>query len=366
MRNLATEGNGLMSELDQEKAEAFAGTMMGILNGGMLSLMTSIGHETGLFDAMADLPPSTSEEIAHAAGLNERYVREWLAAMVTGQIVEHAPAEGTHLLPPEHALFLTRASGPDNMAVFARLIPALSEVYNGIVHSFRDGGGVPYDQHNTTLTCFAGYTAQVFDQSLISKVIPLMPEVESALKDGIEVLEIGCGTGHSTNVMAAAFPDSRFTGYDFREVALEQARAEAQSKGLGNVDFRKQDLVDMADVDAFDLVTAFDVIHDQAQPRQVLRHIVTALRPGGTYLMVDIKAATDVQDNMQHPMAPFLYTSSTMHCLTVSLAQGGEGLGAMWGEQKAIELLGEAGFEDITVNEVEGDVFNNYYIATSP
>ena len=145
-----------------------------------------------------------------------------------------------------------------------------------------------------------------------------------------------------------------------------QARAEAASEGLGNVDFRQQDLVEMADVDAFDLVTAFDVIHDQAQPRQVLRHLVTALKPGGTFLMVDIKAATDVQDNMQHPMAPFLYTSSTMHCMTVSLAQGGEGLGAMWGEQKAVELLGEAGFEDITVNEVEGDVFNNYYIATRP
>ena len=355
-----------MSELDQAKAEAFGGTMMGILNGGMLSLMTSIGYETGLFEAMADLPPSTSQEIADAAGLNERYVREWLAAMVTGRIVEHSSPDGMYMLPAEHAGLLTRAAGADNMAAFARVIPILSDVHDGIIHSFRNGGGVAYDQYDDLLNFFAGYTAQVFDRVLVSKVIPLMPDVEQALTAGIDVLDVGCGTGHSTNVMARAFPDSRFTGYEFRKSALEQARSQAESLALGNVDFRTQDLTEMEDEGAYDFVTAFDVIHDQARPRTVLRNLVTALRPKGTFLMVDIKASSQVHDNAQHPMAPFLYTSSTMHCMTVSLEQGGEGLGAMWGEQKALELLAEAGFEDITVNEVEGDVFNSYYIATRP
>jgi len=355
-----------MSDMDQAKTEAFAGTMMGILNGGALSLMTSIGHETGLFDVMADLPPSTSEGIANAAGLNERYVREWLAAMVMGQIVEHSPPGGMYKLPAEHAAMLTRAAGPDNMATFARVIPILSDVRDGIIDCFHNGGGVAYDQYDDFLGCFSGYTAQVFDRVLVSKAIPLMPAIEKALTGGIDVLDVGCGAGHSTNVLARAFPKSRFTGYEFRESALEEARSEAGSLDLANVEFRAQDLSAMVDESAYDFVTAFDVIHDQAQPRTVLGHILTALRPKGTYLMVDIKASSDVGGNAQHPIAPFLYTSSMMHCMTVSLAQGGEGLGAMWGEQKALELLGEAGFKDITVKDVEGDVFNSYYIATRP
>jgi 2-polyprenyl-3-methyl-5-hydroxy-6-metoxy-1,4-benzoquinol methylase len=355
-----------MTELDQAKVETFGGTMMGVLNGGMLSLMTSIGHQTGLFEAMADLSASTSEEIAAAAGLNERYVREWLAAMVSGRIIEHSPDDGTYRLPAEHAVMLTKAAGPDNMAAFARLIPILSTVHDEIVDCFQNGGGVSYDRYDDFLGFFAGYTAQVFDGSLVSKVMPLMPAVEEGLAGGIEVLDIGCGTGHSTNLMARAYPGSRFTGYEFRDQALDQGREQAESLGLNNVTFLKRDLAVMDEVTAYDLVTAFDVIHDQVEPRKVLRNVLTALRPGGTFLMVDIKASSHVHDNLQYPMASFLYTSSTMHCMTVSLAQGGEGLGAMWGAQKAVELLKEAGFENVVVHEVEGDVFNNYYIATNP
>jgi 2-polyprenyl-3-methyl-5-hydroxy-6-metoxy-1,4-benzoquinol methylase len=286
--------------------------------------------------------------------------------MVTGRIVEHSSDDGTYMLPAEHAMMLTKAAGPDNMAAFARLIPILSSVHDGIIDSFHNGGGVPYDRYDDFLGFFADYTAQVFDRSLVSKVMPLMPAVEEELAGGIEVLDIGCGTGHSTNVMAKAYPDSRFTGYEFRDRALDRGRVQAESLGLNNVRFLNRDLVKMEESTAFDLVTAFDVIHDQAEPRKVLRNVVAALRPGGTFLMVDIKASSHVHDNVEYPMSPFLYTTSTMHCMTVSLAQGGEGLGSMWGEQKAVELLTEAGFENVAVQEIEGDVFNNYYIAVRP
>lgn len=352
-----------MAELDQTKVETFAGRMMDVLNGGMLSLMTSIGQQTGLFEAMADLPPSTSAQIAEKAGLHERYVREWLNTMVTGKIVAYTPDTQTYTLPAEHAALLTRAAGPDNMAVFARMMPILSAVEKGIIDGFRHGGGVFYDQFLDFSALWASVNEQTFERTLIAKVVPLMPEVAAALEAGIEVLEIGCGEGHSTNLMAKTYPNSRFTGYDFRAEALDEARTKAAALGSRNVRFVRQDLREMEEREAYDLVAAFDVIHDQAQPKVVLQNVMQALKPGGTFLMVDIKASSHVHENMDHPMGPFLYTISTMHCMTVSLALDGEGLGAMWGEQKALEFLAEAGFTDVVVRQVEGDFINNFYIA---
>ena len=352
-----------MAELDQAKVDAFTQAMTGILNGGTLALMTSIGHQTGLFETLATLPPSTSRQIADVAGLNERYVREWLNTMAIGKIVTYAPENGTYALPAEHAAVLTKAAGPGNMAAFARIIPILSKVEAGVVDSFRHGGGVFYDQFQDFMALWAGVNEQTFERTLVTKVMPLMPEVTTALQAGIAALDIGCGEGHSTNLLAQAFPHSRFIGYDLREGALEEARARAASLGLRNVRFVRQDLGTLEEREVYGLVTAFDVIHDQAQPRTVLKNVAAVLKQGGTFLMVDIKASSDVQENLDHPMGPFLYTVSTMHCMTVSLARNGEGLGAMWGEQKALEFLAEAGFTDVTVKQVEGDPFNNFYIA---
>ena len=352
-----------MAELDQTKVEAFTGAMIGILNGGMLALMTSIGYQTGLFEAMAGLPPATSEQIAKAAGLNERYVREWLNTMAAGKIVEYTPEHRTYTLPLEHAATLTQVAGPNNLALFARMIPILAAVEHGIIDSFRHGGGVFYDQFHDFMALWAGVNAQRFADMLVSQVMPLMPAVVAALEAGIDVLDIGCGEGHSTNLLAQAYPNSRFTGYDIREEALDEARAKAESLGLRNVRFVSKDLRAMEEPEAYDLVTAFDVIHDQAQPRIVLKNVATVLKPDGTFLMVDIKASSQVHENLDHPMGPFLYTTSTMHCMTVSLALDGEGLGTMWGEQKALELLAEAGFTEVVVKQVTGDPFNNYYIA---
>ena len=352
-----------MAELDPTKVEGFTQTMVGILNGGTLALMTSIGHQTGLFEVLAHLPPATSAQIADAAGLHERYVREWLNTMATGRIVTYTPESQTYALPAEHAVVLTKRAGPQNMATFARMIPLLSAVEPGIIDSFRHGGGVFYDQFPDFMALWAGVNEQTFARTLVSKVIPLMPEVMAALHVGLDVLDIGCGEGHSTNLLAQAYPPSRFTGYDLREGALEEARTKAASLGLRNVRFVRQDLSAMAERDAYDLVTAFDVIHDQAHPRTVLKNVVAVLKPGGTFLMVDIKASSAVHENLDHPLGPFLYTISTMHCMTVSLARDGEGLGTMWGEQKALELLAEAGLTDVAVKQVEGDFLNNFYIA---
>src|SRR5437867_4246651 len=178
-------------ELDMAKVGEFAGTMVGIINSGALTLMTSIGHETGLFDMMAGLPPSTSEEIAKAASLNERYVREWLGAMVTGRIVEYDPATKTYLFPAVHAACLTRAAGENNLATFAQFIPLFALVNDQIVESFRKGGGVPYSAYPTFQKLTAQLTAQIFDATLLNSTLTLVPGLTERLKAGIDVADVG-------------------------------------------------------------------------------------------------------------------------------------------------------------------------------
>ncbi len=350
-------------ELNMEKAMAFGGQVIGYLNGAMLSFQLIAGHQTGLFDKMAGMPPSTSEEIAKATGLNERYVREWLGSMVTGRIVEYDPSKKTYYLPPEHAASLTRAAGPGNLCTMAEFMPEFAGVLDQVVHSFKNGGGVPYSKFENFQRMMANMSGQIFDATLIDSTLPLVPGLVDKLKAGIDVADLGCGSGHAINLMAKEFPNSRFTGYDFSEEGVAAGRKEAQSMGLKNAKFEQQDIAQMDGKEQFDLITVFDAIHDQAKPRRVLKNIHNLLRPGGTFLCIDIAASSNLEENMEHPLAPAMYGISTMHCMTVSLALGGEGLGTMWGEQKARELFGEAGFKQVDAKRVEGDIMNNYYIA---
>jgi 2-polyprenyl-3-methyl-5-hydroxy-6-metoxy-1,4-benzoquinol methylase len=349
-------------QIDQAKAEAFAGQMINMLNGGMLTLMTSIGHRTGLFDKMASLPPSTSEEIAEAAGLNERYVREWLGSLVTGRIIDYDPSSGTYRLPPEHAASLTRAAGPANMATFTQFMPLFGKVEDKLVESFRNGGGVPYSEFATFQELMAEESAQIVDATLLESTLPLIPGITQRLDQGIDVLDVGCGQGHAINVMARAYPNSRFTGYDFSEEGVAAGQREAKDLALSNAKFVAKDVATIDEEQAYDLITAFDAIHDQAQPTKVLAKIARALRPGGVFLMVDIAASSNLEENMDHPLGPMMYAVSTTHCMTVSLALNGEGLGTMWGTQLARKKLAEAGFTNVEVKNVEGDIFNAYYV----
>jgi SAM-dependent methyltransferase len=353
-----------MSEtLDTTKAEAFAERMLGAINDASVVLMTSIGQRTGLFDTLAGLPSSTSAEIAAAAGLDERYVREWLGGLVTGGVIDYDPAGATYALPAEHATFLTRAAGPDNMAAFAAYIPMLASVEDAVVDCFRHGGGVPYSSYPRLQELLSEDSGAVFDATLIDSTLPLVPGLVERLRDGIEVADAGCGGGHAINLMAQAFPRSRFTGYDLSEQGIAIARREAESLGLENASFEVKDVATLDEPGRFGLICAFDAIHDQARPAQVLSAIAAALAPGGTFLMVDFAASSNLEENVAHPLGPTLYTFSTLHCMTVSLAEGGAGLGTVWGEQTALRMLAEAGFGDVSVKRAEGDLFNNYYVA---
>jgi SAM-dependent methyltransferase len=342
----------------------FAERMTKMLNEAALALMVSVGHRTGLFDVMAAMPAATSEEIAARAGLNERYVREWLAAMTTGRIVDYDGAAGSFSLPADHAAWLTRAAGLGNLAIQAQYVGLLALVEDQIVDCFRHGGGVPYSAFPKFQALMAEDSGAVHDATLIDVTLPLVPGLVGRLGQGIDVADVGCGSGHAINLMAEAFPRSRFTGFDFSDGGLAAARAEARDKGLTNARFEKRDAARLGETARFDLITSFDAVHDQARPDLMLAGIAQALRPGGVYLCVDIAASSKLSENLDHPFGPFGYTISCMHCMTVSLADGGMGLGAMWGEQKAQEMLTDAGFTSIEAAHVDGDVANTYFIAT--
>ncbi len=350
------------NSFNQQTADAFTGKMVDVLNYGALALMTSIGHRTGLFDTLATLPPATIEQIATTADLHERYVREWLGAMVVGRIIEHDPQTGTYRLPAEHAAALTRTAAPNNIAAFTQYIGLLGSVEDGIVESFRQGGGVPYAAFPRFQEVMAEDSGQSVLPALLDHILPLVPGLMEKLEQGIEVLDVGCGRGLALMLMARTFPNSRFTGYDFSENGIVAARVEARQRGLTNLRFDVQDAALLAETERYDLITTFDVVHDQAKPAAVLRNIHRALKADGVYLMQDIAGSSHVHNNLDHPMGPFLYTISTMHCMTVSLAYDGDGLGAMWGREKALEMLAEAGFTQVEVKELAHDIQNHYYI----
>lgn len=348
----------MAANLDQQKVRAFQHTLATINNGGMLNLMLKIGDDTGLFQA-ATVGPATSHELADRAGVQERYVREWLGAMVTGGIFDYDPVTQTYTLPPEHATLLT---GPDNMTAFSHRTVLFTKHVAGVTHAFKHGGGVSYSEYRPDFTAFQNIgSRRRHDRFLLSGYLPAAQGLTEGLRQGLRACDIGCGTGHAANLMAREFPASTFMGYDIGQDAIEAARAEAHELGLTNVRFEVQDVLHVPTEPKFDVITAFDAIHDQVDPQGVLNRISKALALGGTFLMVDIKASSDLAENVGKLSAPALYAVSVMHCMTVSLAHNGAGLGTVWGEQLARAMLAEAGFTQVEVVEAP-DQLNFVYI----
>jgi 2-polyprenyl-3-methyl-5-hydroxy-6-metoxy-1,4-benzoquinol methylase len=268
-------------------------------------------------------------------------------------------------LPPENAAALTRAAGANNMSVFAQYIGVMGTVEDEIVECFHKGGGVPYSRFPRFHEVMAEDSGQSVLSSLESHILPLVPGLSDQLANGIQMLDAGCGRGLIMIRLAELFPKSRFTGIDLSSEAVMFAWKTAAEKKLRNIEFIVADLSNFdqtAEVEAFDLITTFDAVHDQKFPLKVLKGIHRALRPNGVYLMQDIKGSSQVHNNLDHPIGPFLYTISCMHCMTVSLAQGGEGVGAMWGEEMTRDYLQKAGFRSIEKHELAHDVQNNWYV----
>jgi SAM-dependent methyltransferase len=322
--------------------------------------MVNIGHKTGLFEAMAQ-GPGTSQEIADRARLNERYVREWLGAMTTGGIAEYDAASRTFTLPPAHAACLTGVSSR-NLAPGSQTLAMLAKHVPSLIECFRSGGGVPYSAFRPEFTDAQDASWRLlYDGLLIKGFLPLVKGLPERLRAGIRVADIGCGTGHAVNLMAREYPASTFIGYDVGADAIARGRAEAGQMGLPNASFELLDATRLPAEPKFDVITSFDAIHDQRDPAAVLRRIADSLAPGGTYVMVEPKASSRLEDNVGNPFAAYIYGMSVMHCMTVSLADGGAGLGTAWGEETARRMLREAGFSAIEVVDAPGPQ-NSIYI----
>ncbi len=362
----------MAEEIDDEKA-AFSQKMIAILNGAALNLAVAIGYRTGLFDVMAGLErPRTAAEIAASAGLSHRYVREWLGVMATGGIVELTtsdPGGSRYRLPAAHAPLLTRAAGNGNLAVYTQEIPLLTNcALEPVLAGFKSGDGIPYDRYPAFQAFMTELSEAKHRDVLVDRFLPSVDDgrLVVRLQQGIRVCDLGCGEGLALRLMARAYPRSRFLGLDISAAAIDTARRSAAAEGLENIAFEVRDAARLCEDEdlggSCDYVTAFDAIHDQTRPLEALRGARHLLAPGGLFSMIDIAAESEPAQNIDHPMGPFLYTVSLMHCMPVGLADGGVGLGMMWGRRRALEMLAAAGFTQVTVVPMAHDPFNRHFL----
>lgn len=347
----------------QISADVYANRIGRTLNSGFVSLMISIGHRTGLFDVMASLPPSTSVDVAATAGLSERYVREWLAGMTAARIIQYDVRTGTYFLPIEYAAVLSRGAGPANLAPAAQLLSMLAGVEDMVVAGFHGGGGVAPEAYDRLHAFLGDEKRQHIDEDYVEALLELMPGMDLRLAAGACVLDAGCGDGAVLTTLARMFPRSAFRGYDISHAAIDRANERVDEAGLQNVDFAVGDVASLDEPRTYDLVLALESIHEQAFPRLVLRNIANALKRDGMFLMQEIAASSHLARNVENPFAPMLYALSLLQSVPVALAQDGEALGRMWGEERARQMLNEAGFTKTRFDGIASDPLRYYCVA---
>ncbi len=350
----------------------FSEKIIQILNHGALNLALGIGYSQGIFDVMDELgKPAIIPALAKAANLDRRYLKEWLGIMVTGNIIDMAfneKGEETFFLPPAHGDVLTVRAGNQNLGVYTQEIPLLAScAMEPVSKGFSTGKGVGFSHYPSFQAFMSELSNAKHRQVLIQEFLPSVNNgrLVEALKKGIQVCDLGCGQGVALNLMAQAFPNSRFLGVDNHQDAIEEARVSVKKMNLVNVDFTIMDAGKIKGntdfYQKFDYVCAFDAIHDQSHPLQALKGIHYMLKPRGIFSMIDIKASTSLKKNLDHPMGPFLYTVSLMHCMPVGLNDNGRGLGMMWGREQALDLLKQAGFNEVDAVEIPNDPFNLHF-----
>ena len=334
-----------MRDLDPRQLEAFANRMVGDMGACMSGALVLLGDRLGLFKAMADGEPVTAPALATRTGLTERYVREWAAAMAAAAYIDCDPAATTFTLAPEQAMVFAAEGGPAFMAGAFELIQSMWIDAPRIEQAFRTGEGVGWHEHAPCL--FRGterFFRPGYAAHLIQSWIPALDGVRDRLAQGGTVADVGCGHGASTILMAQAFPQARFQGFDYHAPSIERARAAAVEAGVGD-----RCAFDVAPASGFpgtgyDLITFFDCLHDMGDPVGAGAHVRQALAADGTWMIVEPMAGDALGDNL-NPVGRIYYAASTMFCTPASLSQEvGLGLGAQAGEARLRDVVTQAGF----------------------
>jgi SAM-dependent methyltransferase len=333
----------------QEKLPAFVGKMLDDLGGAFSVSTVRIGFRLGLFDTLHKNGPSTSAELADRAGkLSERYVREWAFAQAANGFVQYDSANRKFFLSPEQAMVFGEKDSPVYLAGAFDIAAAMIEGEQKVEQAFRKGGGVRWGDSAPCLFCSVGaFFRPTYVNAIVQDWIPALDGVEAKLKAGAKVADIGCGVGFSTLLMAKAYPNSSFVGFDFHAESIAEARKHAsQHKAYGNARFETSTAKTIEEAD-FDLVTVFDCLHDMGDPRGCAAHIRRILKKDGTWMIVEPMAGNRPEDNM-NPVGRLYYNASTMICVPTSLDQEvGEGLGAQAGQAKIAEIVSGAGFSKV-------------------
>jgi SAM-dependent methyltransferase len=338
-----------MAELDEGKLHEFVGKMLGDLGGAMSVPTVRIGFRLGLFDALHDGGPATAGELARrAGGLTERYVREWALAQAANGYLDYDPAAEQFSLAPHQAMVFAVKDSPVYLAGGFEIAAAMIEAEPKVEASFRTGAGVRWGDSAGCLFCATGaFFRPGYVNNIVQSWLPALDGVVDKLKAGAKVADVGCGVGFSTLLMAAAFPQSEFVGFDFHEPSIQEARRHAQSHGAGGkVRFEAAPAKEIGET-GFDLVTVFDCLHDMGDPRGCAAHMRRIMKDDGTWMIVEPIAGDRAEQNM-NPVGRLYYNASTMICVPTSLDQEvGEGLGAQAGEAKLTEVIRGGGFTKV-------------------
>jgi SAM-dependent methyltransferase len=347
--------------MDENRAAEFTGRVLADTAAAATVVLAALGDRAGLFKNLAEHGPGTSGELASRTGLSERYVREWLAGMFAAGYLTYDDALGSYALPAEHVPALAAEPGPAFFGgVHQELIGAIQR-YDDVADAFHRGGGVrPADLHPDVWAGTSRFTAQWHQNMLVQQWLPLVPDTTAKLRAGARVADVGCGTGQALIALARAFPAITAAGYDVHQPAVERARRAAAEAGLADrISFEVLDAA-AGLPESFDVITTFDVVHDAVDPLGLLRSIRDALRPGGTYLCLEINCSDQAADNTG-PIAALLYGFSILYCMTTSLAEGGEGLGTLGLPEPVLrQLAGKAGFTQVRHVEMDNP-FNRLY-----
>jgi SAM-dependent methyltransferase len=346
--------------MDRQRIAAFLDTFVGYASGATTIGLLAVADRSGLLSWLAEHDSGTVEEIAEGADLNARYVREILSGLVAAGALEYSPDKAVFALPPEHALFLADETSPYFMGGYLDMVPALMHQVDEIVEATRHGGGVAFEEFGDDLVRGIDRgnspSQRVF---LVSRWLPAVAGLIEDLRSGIRVTDVGCGTGTAARLIAEAFPNSTVVGYDVWPDSIDIARSRGEEPG--NLTFEVSSVDDIPVEPPFDLVTAFDVIHDLADPLAGLIRIRESLSEGGRFLMMEPNVSSSLEDNL-NDRAALLYGLSTLHCMTQSLAQGGEGLGAAWGREVAEDYAGRAGFGSFQPLDEITNKFSAFYL----